>query len=77
MSEEEKKAIEDLKSSDTCYNNDVKIVVNLIENQQQELQLKDKVIEEMAGLIYNWDSYRNLGSRKTIVQYFINKVKGE
>lgn len=67
-------------------------VINIIENQQQELQLKDKVIDEMAEMLVkvpdNADNpttavaiamiNRNLEiEKRRVIQYIINKVKGE
>lgn len=36
---------------------------------------KDKMIDLMTNLIYNWDAFRNYGSRKDIKQYFENLAK--
>lgn len=108
MNEEEKKAIEDIKyliedfkrhrekTLDKEFDDkqiDMFItILNLIEKQQQELQLKDKVIEEMAEMLVkvpdNADNptaavviemiNRNLEIKKRqVIQYVINKVKGE
>lgn len=37
MSEEEKKAIDELWRFDCCYNEEIKVILNLIEKQQKEL----------------------------------------
>ena len=71
MSEEEKKAIAYLKSlivmtndtEDFGENNPFKILNNLIENQQKELELKDKKIATLKvlneELKYEFENYKN------------------
>lgn len=91
---EENKAIEGIKNhlneilneygkgainSASCYlNSDIKKLLNLIEKQQQEIELKDKVIDEMAKAIDSYDvsfyinHYKNI---EHIKEVFTNKIK--
>lgn len=48
-------------------------ILNLIKKQQQELQLKDKLINE---LVYEVSCFIP-DTEEHLKQYFINKVKGE
>lgn len=48
---------------------------NLIQKQQEEIEKKDKIIDEMANYIYSVDYRSECGnSRKQIKQYFESKV---
>lgn len=100
MSEEEK-AIEYWKHSISLYHYNTQlasehyanVLLNLIENQQQELQLKDKVINKMSEWIAHQDLDEEICTKKIddcyadiydsdcykkcVEEYFINKVKGE
>lgn len=84
--------IEDDMDCNYCRTDAEKIILNLIKKQQQELQLKDKVIEEMAEMLVKVPDNannpttavaiaminRNLELKKEQVKrYVINKVKGE
>ena len=46
-----------------------------IKELESDKEIKDKMIELMANLIYNWDTFKNYGSRKDIKQYFENLAK--
>ena len=81
MSEEEKKAIENLK--DFAYKDGwvqvgkAKTVLNLIEKQQAELEKKDKVIDEMAKYIIELIKYNNPEEERNIEEikeYYYKKV---
>ena len=78
MTEEEKKAIEYLNGYK--YQNEVSeainIVLNLIQNQQSELEKKDKMIDEISKNPYNELRVNGiLFTGKDIKQYFERKVK--
>lgn len=46
-----------------------------IKELEADKEIKDKMIELMVNLIYNWDAFKNYGSRKDIKQYFENLAK--
>lgn len=87
MSEEEKKAINNLFCSitDVMFNvlysqekleKDLKITLNLIQKQQRELEKKDKIINNMSNYIYNVDYRSECGNnREQVKQYFERKVE--
>lgn len=61
-------------------------LLNLIQNQQQELQLKDKVIDEMVKDIIRMDKFIDgagyygefaIKTKEYVLNSYINKVKGE
>ena len=61
---------------------DIDVILNLLDKQDNRIkelesdkEIKDKMIELMANLIYNWDTFKNYGSRKDIKQYFENLAK--
>ena len=59
------------------------VLLNLIQKQQEELEKKDKVIEEMALWLYEDDTsfgYGNLkeiNTQEKIKEYFYKKVEGK
>ena len=97
LSEEEKKAIEKfktkikradkdiLKFSDVYTTLDIhnlRILLNLIEKQQEQLQEKDKIINEMAELIEKhlssfwwYEIGADTESKKDIIEYFTKKAR--
>lgn len=103
MNEEEKKAVDELWRFDCCYNEQIKTILNLIEKlqkenekavaeymkwQKQEMEQKDKIIEQMTYYIMNLDidedickkvncdtNSGELDCKDCIKQYFENKAK--
>lgn len=58
------------------------IILNLLDKQDNRIkelesdkEINVKMIELMVNLIYNWDAFKNYGSRKDIKQYFENLAK--
>lgn len=89
MTDEEIKAIERLKSIDenteeydgNLFKTDFETVLNLIQKQKEEIEKKDKIIDEMALWLYEDDTsfgYGNLkeiNTQEKIKQYFERKVE--
>lgn len=59
------------------YNEDLETVLNLIKTQQEEIEKKDKIIDEMAEQIYDEWYIPNIKTVDDVKEYFINKVEEE
>ena len=91
MTKEQEEAIEILKQDlELAKKEDVididvltgylEIALKLIQEQQEENKKKDKIIEEMARAIDNYDSQlviNNFKDKENIKQYFERRVKDE
>lgn len=69
---------------DACKNDDcpfekaIDIIINLIDKQQKEIEIKDKVIDKMTDSMYNRPAYINLPYMKTkeeIKEYFYKEIE--
>lgn len=89
MIDKEKEAIEELKKCENCHYHNAEdclcevdyqfkeTVLNLIQTQQEEIEKKNKIIEEMAEHIYNEWYIPNINTVDDVKEYFINKVEKE
>lgn len=66
--------VEDIMAIDTVLNL-LEKKDNRIKELESDKEINVKMIELMANLIYNWDAFKNYGSRKDIKQYFENLAK--
>lgn len=79
MSEEEKKAIEDIKYKNKglwCGKTDVDFLLNLIEKQSKEIEKLNKIINLMAGDIWIEcvkENGRHFDTEEEVIEFYMKK----
>lgn len=76
MSDEEKKAIEELWHFDCAYNREIKIVLNLIEKQSKEIEELKRYEEGYKLLSYSLDNYTKNDKIKAKIERKFLEAKG-